>query len=589
MAAKTTWLFSASLFVFSVSAFAQSGTPCADLVKLTGETFPNKTTHILSAKANDASPAKPPQPGGGPFAAPIPAMPAHCEVFGAINERTGVNGQKYAIKFHMRLPVQWNSKFFFEGGGGSNGNIGNAYGNLQGQQREVAVNLGYAVVSQDSGHDNAANNDPQRNGPLTHGFDPQARLDHGYNSYDQVTQMAKALIKLHYGRAPQRSYFVGCSEGGREAMLMSQRFPDYFDGILACAPGFDLPKSALFGETWTTQSLAELAKTMGVYDKDGLPFLNKTFTDEDLELVAQAVVGACDGLDNLVDGIIDNLPACTAEVVGKKLAEVTCRGAKRVNCLLPAQVSAIQKVYAGPKNSKGEALYSDWAWDRGIGGKVGGAAPPDAYNQGWRVWKMGVYDGPQNNSITTALGSLSVVSVFTTPPVVTPTANGQPMRGLLAIDVERDSPKLYAESNVFTTSSWEVFRADRTDLSAFKRHGAKLVIAHGVSDPIFSINDTIRWYNELTKVNGGDATDFVRMFPVPGMNHCGGGPSTDQFNAFDAMVNWVEKGTAPEKIVATAGPATPWPGRTRPLCAYPKQARYSGTGSIEDAANFVCK
>src|SRR5262249_42609829 len=164
-----------------------------------------------------------------------PALPEHCDVLGKMNERSGANGQQYAIKFHLRLPIAWNGKFFFEGGGGSNGNLGNALGNLQGQQRTNALALGYTVVSQDSGHDNQVNNEANRNGTVTFGFDAQARLDFGYNSYDQVTQAAKALIRLYYGRAPERSYYVGCSEGGREAMMMSQRFPSYFDGILACA------------------------------------------------------------------------------------------------------------------------------------------------------------------------------------------------------------------------------------------------------------------------------------------------------------------------------------------------------------------
>jgi feruloyl esterase len=506
-----------------------------------------------------------------------------------MNDREGVNGQHYAIKFHMRLPVRWNGKFFFEGGGGSNGIVGNAYGNLQGQQTESALGLGYAVVSQDSGHDNAVNNDPERNGSITHGFDPQARLDHGYNSYDQVTQMAKALIKLHYGRAPERSYFVGCSEGGREAMLMSQRFPDYFDGILACSPGFQLPKAALFGEVWDTQTLAELATKMGVFDKDGTPFLNKTFSDEDLELVSKGVLAACDGLDGLEDGVIDNFRACTAELVAKKLAEVTCKGPKRYTCLLPAQVAALQKIYGGAKNSNGENLYADWAWDRGIGGKVGGAAPPDVYNVGWRIWKMGVYDAPANNSINTSLGALSVGSLFVTPPVAVPVARGGPMKSLLGVNLDLAAAKLNAETPLYPVSAAAYFIANSTELSPFKRRNGKLIIVHGVSDPIFSINDTIRWYEDLNQVNGGNVGEFVRLFAVPGMNHCGGGPATDRFNAFSALVDWTEKSQAPDKIVATAGPATPWPGRTRPLCAYPKQARYLGSGSVDDAANFACQ
>ena len=575
------------LFAAGLTALAQ--TPCADLTKTPGTSFPNKSTIIASAQMNAASEGKPGNPALGPAGAPVPALPEHCEVLGRMNDREGANGQHYAIKFHMRLPANWNGKFFFEGGGGSNGVVGNAYGNLQGQQKSAALGLGYAVVSQDSGHDNAVNNDPQRNGPLTHGFDEQARLDHGYNSYDQVTQMAKALIKTHYGRTPQRSYFAGCSEGGREAMLMSQRFPEYFDGILACAPGFELPKAALFGEVWDTQVLADLAKKMGAFDKDNTPFLNKTFSDEDLALVSKAVLDACDGLDGVADGMVQNFRGCTTPLVAKKLGEVTCKGAKDNSCLTAAQVDAIEKIYGGAKNSKGESLYADWAWDRGMGGKIGGAAPPEAYNVGWRVWKMGMYNAPANNSINTSLGALSVTSVFMTPPMETPVANGSPMKSLLAVNLDRDAAKLDAETPAYPVSVTSYFMANSTDLSRFKRHNGKLVIVHGVSDPIFSINDTIHWYEQVAKANKGDATDFVRLFAVPGMNHCAGGPATDQYDAFAALVDWTEKSQAPEKIVATAGPATPWPGRTRPLCAYPKQARYKGSGNVEDAASFTCR
>ena len=132
-------------------------------------------------------------------------------------------------------------------------------------------------------------------------------------------------------------------------------------------------------------------------------------------------------------------------------------------------------------------------------------------------------------------------------------------------------------------------RADSTDLTAFKARGGKLIIAHGVSDPVFSIIDTVDWWKDLDAVNGGRASEFVRLFAVPGMNHCAGGPSTDQFDAFGALVDWVEQGSAPDRIVATARVTTPWPGRTRPLCAYPRQARYTGSGSVEDAGNFVCR
>ncbi|MEP6961677.1 MAG: tannase/feruloyl esterase family alpha/beta hydrolase [Acidobacteriota bacterium] len=553
---------------------AAAADPCSALRQIDSARFANPRTQITSAAKNAAGAAK----------GKAPAAPEHCEVLGKINERGGVNGQQYAIRFHLRLPVAWNGNFFFEGGGGSNGNLGAAFGNLQGGQPGNALQLGYAVVSQDSGHDNAVNSDPARNGTVTFGFDPQARVDFGYNSYDQVTQAAKFLVQAYYGRAPQRSYYVGCSEGGREGMVVSQRFPAHFDGVLACAPGLNLQKAAVYGHSWDVQSFAEVSAATGIFDRFGQPLLNKTFTDEDLDLAVQAILGACDSLDSLEDGIVDNFPACTAAVVGPKLAAITCMGAKRTTCLSAVQVTAIQKVYAGGKDAQGRLLYSDWAFDRGLGGKLG-----NGYNQGWRSWKIGAYDAPNNGAIIATLGSASAAALFTTPPTEVASAGAPPVAFLRAVDVQTVGAKITATSGEYTTAVADFMRASSTDLAAFKNRGSKLVIVQGVSDPVFSINDTIRWWEDLNRVNNGGAAEFARMFAVPGMNHCGGGPATDQFDAFAALVNWVEKSTAPAQIVATAGAATPFPGRTRPLCAYPAQARYNGSGSIEDARNFSCR
>jgi len=552
---------------------AQSGDQkCSALT--TATSLPNPTTAITSAILKPASAAV--TSPGGPGRGSIPALPAHCEVRGRMNERTGANGQRYAINFHMRLPVDWNGRFFFEGGGGSNGNVGDALGNLQGQQPTNALVLGYAVVSQDSGHDNTVNNDPKLNGAQTFGYDEQARLDFGYNSYDQVTQAAKALIKIFYGKPPERSYYVGCSEGGREAMMMSQRFPDYYDGILACSPGFKLPKAAV-AEAWDTQAFAEIAKASGVNDPNGEPFINKTFTDDDMALIAKTILAACDKLDGLEDGIIANFPACRPAVVKPKLAALTCKGSKDANCLTASQISALEKVYDGARNSKGEALYSDWAWDAGIG------------NPGWRVWKLGMFGAPANSSINATLGSGAISAVFSTPPTPVASSGAAPLAFLLNFDFDTDAAKILAESGTYAKSAWDFMLASSTDLSGFRKHGGKLLITHGVSDPIFSVNDTIAWVNEVNKRNKGKSSDFVRFFAVPGMTHCGGGPATDRYDAFNALVAWVETKTAPERIIATAGPATTWPGRTRPLCRYPAFAHYKGTGSVEDAANFVCR
>jgi hypothetical protein len=554
-----------TILLFALTASAQSNPDKCAALTGSNPAFPNPTTAITSAALNAATPAV---ATGGPSQ---PGRPAHCEVRGKINERTGANGQHYAINFHMRLPDGWNGKFFFEGGGGTNGMIGGALGNLQGQQPTNALALGYAVVSQDSGHDNAVNSDPKLNGSVTFGFDEQARLDFGYNSYDLVTQAAKALIKTYYGKPPVRSYYVGCSEGGREAMMMSQRFPEYYDGILACSPGFKLPKAAI-AEVWDTQAFAEIAKASGLNDPNGEPFINKTFTDADTALVANAILATCDKLDGLEDGIIANFPACKP-----KLSTLTCKGAKDATCLITAQITALEKVFGGAKNSKGEALYSDWAWDAGIS------------NPGWRIWKLGMFAAPANSSINATLGAGAVSALFTTPPVPTAPSGAAPVAFLLNYNFDTDAPKIFAESGTYSKSSWDFMLASSTDLSAFRKHGGKLLITHGVSDPIFSVNDTIAWLTEVNKINKGKASEFVRFFAVPGMNHCGGGPSTDRYDAFSALVAWVETKNAPERIVATAGPMTPWPNRTRPLCQYPAYARYKGTGSIEDAQNFVCK
>ena len=217
-----------------------------------------------------------------------------------MNERIGFNSQHYAINFRLRLPAAWNGRFFFQGGGGTNGNVGNAARQPAGQLPTNALALGYAVVSQDSGHDNTINNNPTLNGAQSFGFDPQARLDLGYNSYDQVTQAAKALIRASStAELPEKSYYAGCSEGGREGLMMSQRFPEHFDGILAVAPGLNIPKAIGGRGVGHAGAGGGREGRAARCDRAGQPLVNKTFTDDDLALAAQAILAACDALDGL--------------------------------------------------------------------------------------------------------------------------------------------------------------------------------------------------------------------------------------------------------------------------------------------------
>jgi feruloyl esterase len=266
------------------------------------------------------------------------------------------------------------------------------------------------------------------------------------------------------------------------------------------------------------------------------------------------------------------------------LAARTCRDAKTADCLSADQVATLRRVFAGPRNAAGEALYSDWAWDAGVGGRAG-----ERYHQGWRIWKIGGYPPSTIPALNVVLGGASLSAQFTTPPTPVPNDPRALLGYALGFDMDRDAPKIFARSGPFTESSWEAVGAKSTNLSAFRRRGGRMIVPHGMSDPVFSANDTMRWWDEVNVASGGRAAAFVRVFPVPGMAHCGGGPATDQYDCLAAVVDWVERGTPPDRILARASAATPWASRTRPLCPYPTVARYAGTGSIEDAASFVCR
>jgi feruloyl esterase len=182
-----------------------------------------------------------------------------------------------------------------------------------------------------------------------------------------------------------------------------------------------------------------------------------------------------------------------------------------------------------------------------------------------------------------------LASDFTTPPTPLSADPGALLGFLLAFDFDRDAAKIYATDAAFPRSAWEDISARSADLSAFRARGARLLVTHGVSDPVFSINDTIAWWREVNERNGGNANQFVRLFPVPGMTHCGGGDATDQFDVLAPLMAWVEHGEPPDSIIAGANPRTPWPKRTRPLCPYPAVAHYKGSGDTEVAANFECR
>ncbi len=550
---------------------AQAQTPAPALPSLgcPDLTTPNLALPGLKVSAAELVPVGSVTPQGA-----VLPLPAHCKVVGALNERTSTaDGKPYAIGFELRLPLDWNGRFFFQGGGGNDGVIREAYGNLffgQGGAPVYALNQGYAVVSTDAGH--KAEAAPIVGGALF-GLDPQARLDYGYNAVGVVTQTAKGIVARFYGRQADRSYFVGCSNGGRQAMVAATRFADQFDGIVAGNPGFNLPKAAL-QHAWDNQAFASVAPKTA----DGKPIISQAFSPADMALVAAKVVEQCDGLDGVADGMVNNAPACKAAF---KLADLGCQAGKAPDCLSTAQVSSLQKVFDGPRNSKGEALYSDWPFDAGLA------------SFGWRIWKLGTAPAEVPNSIIGTMGGASLPYIFSTPPVPLTGAGTTVIDYLLGYNFDTDAPKVFGTGGAFATSPMGFMTPPNpTDLAAFKRKGGKMIVIHGSSDPVFSVNDTIRWYDSLRAVDA-KAAETARLFTVPGMTHCAGGPATDRFDHLGAIVAWVEKGQAPERIEASTrannADAKAWPNRTRPLCAYPLMARYKGSGDIEQSASFVCE
>jgi hypothetical protein len=577
MRVLTLALLGAAGLILSVppAAVGQTARPACDA--LTRAAFPDPTTRITTAAVLTSVQAR------GPFGPPTTvSTPEHCAVEGKLQERKGANGQTYAIGFRVRLPANWNGRLFFEGGGGSDGAVGSTLGSLMGGQSGNALQRGYAVVSQDSGHDNATNNDPKLQGVVTFGWDAEARRNYGGASIGPVVRAAKALVKAYYGRGPEFTYFAGGSKGGQEAMMAAQRFPEEFDAVLVGYPGFHLAWAGAVAQMWDAQAFADAARAMGQLTPEGLPLAGRAFTDDDLLLVSGAVLKACDGLDGVVDGMIFNLKACTPNRVAIALDALACKGAKSPNCLLPVQLRALRKVMDGPRTLSGHALYSTWPWDAGIAARTG-----QGVSQGWRIWKMGPYAAPANQGLTVSLGGASASAVFTSPP--TPVADNPAdlARYAFNVDIRQNWLKTFVKWGAFKESAVDFMHADATDLSPFTRRGGKLLIYHGASDPVFSLNDTIAWVQAVDRRAGGHADAFLRLYAVPGMNHGGGGPAADQFAAFDALVAWREQGKAPGALVATAGRDTPWPGRTRPLCPWPEQARYAG-GDKEKAESFRC-
>lgn len=514
-------------------------------------------------------------------AAPLPAgavtllgrpIAAHCQIAGRMFQRKGVDGQTYAIGFEMRLPAEWNGRFFHQVNGGIDGVVQPAYG--PNTNSAGALAQGFAVISSDAGHNGSQN--PR------FGADPQARADYGHEAVAKLTPMAKALIAFAYGKGPDRSYIGGCSNGGRHTMVAASRLGDQYDGYLVGAPGYRLPNAAL-AQLWAAPKWNDLATPGAQVNHPFAPSikladLGTALTEAERNTVASAILGKCDALDGAVDGLVQDVKACQA-AFNLERDVPSCRGYSQASrdgtCLTVDQKSLLGQVYAGGSTPSGQRIYSSFPWD------------PAISTPNWASWKF-----VNSQALDPAAGY-----IFMTPPRNIPP--------LAAIDLDEAFKAMAATDISFPQSAEALItppgKEDPGNLAPLRARGAKMLMYHGVGDAIFSAVDTAAWVQRLDTALGGKSSDFARYFPVPGMSHCSGGPSTDRFDGLGALVKWVEQGDAPDQILAqargpgnTAGtnadvPASWSATRTRPLCVYPAVARYKGSGSIEDAGNFSCQ
>lgn len=523
-------------------------TSCADLA--TRIAFPDTTVTAANAIAAGALTIV-----GKPVA-------AHCQVTGQMFRRVSpVDGKSYAIGFELRLPNSWNGRFFYQANGGVDGSVVTATGGTGGGgPLDHALNMGFAVVSSDAGHGTP---NP------AFGIEPQARLDYGYQAAGKLTRMAKSAILAAYGKGPERSYFGGCSNGGRHTMVAATRLAEQYDGFLVGDPGFRLPLAAI-ANIAGGKAYAALASTPGD--------LSTGFTAAERALVSNAVLGKCDALDGAADGLVQDTGACQA-AFNLQRDVPTCSATRDGTCLSAAQKNAIGVLFAGATTEGGSRIYTSFPYDAGMA------------TAGWASWKF-------TSPIERDAGAVALI--WQVPPEDPATFNG--LNFVMTGNLVTMLAKVNATSSVYTENAMSFMTPPSpSNLVTLKNRGAKMLVYHGTSDPIFSSDDTTGWYEALRAANGGDASNFARFFRVPGMNHCSGGPATDQFDMLTPLVKWVEQGQAPDSVVASARgagnsggvnadlPAAWSATRTRPLCAYPKVARYKGSGSIEDAASFSCQ
>ena len=547
-----TWLIGLAA-VALLATIALQATPVAagTCESLTGLSLPH--TAITTAQLITTGTFTP--PGG----APQTGLPVFCRVVGVSHPTSDSN-----IGFEVWIPTgsAWNGKYLQIGNGGFAGSI--TYGGIANGIRRC-----YAAAGTDDGHFAGS-----RNAAWALGH-PEKIIDFGYRALKETTDSAKAIIAALTDSDPQRSYFVGCSDGGREALMEAQRFPDDFDGIVAGAPA-NFWTHLLAAATYTQQALLETPDSY--------------IPPAKLPAIQNAALAACDLVeDGIQDGIVGDPRDCRFDP-----AVLLCAGADSNACLTAPQVTAIEKIYAGPRNPRtGERIHPGY--------EAGAEAPTASFTE----WET----GPSLAQIGNAFLNQFATNFY---------------RYMVFDDPRYDIRNLNFDSDIAFTDSKlvngqplsDVLNSTNPDLRAFQARGGKLIHYHGWNDPAIGARNSVNYYESVAfaqrpgrgRGRGEDEVglrrtqDFYRLFLAPGMLHCSGGPGPNVFgqdtpqadadhDVIKALERWVEQDVAPERIIATKfvgdNPAN-GVAMTRPLCRYPQVALWTGIGNTNDAQNFVC-
>lgn len=459
--------------------------------------------------------------------AATPRVPAFCRVTGVIAPE---------IQFEVALPANWNRRIYMRGNGGFAGEALEAPPRVA--QRNAALAHGFVAVQTNTGHD--AQTEPLATFAQN---SLQKTIDYSFRAVHATIETAKRLVRAYYDRPASYSYWDGCSTGGRQGLMSAQRYPGDFDGIIAGAPVLNF-----------TGTMTQFAWNMKALAKTPISF-------EKIEKVADAVYKKCDAIDGAADGLIEDPRKCNFDPAADL---PKCGGASSNDCFTPAEIDTLKAIYGGV-TSNGKPYFPGTP----VGAeKMGASFLPRAPESGWAFWLLSK-EGParQFEYGETFFRYMGF-------------GKANPNYDLRAFDFDKDPARLSAIGAMLD--------ATNPDLSAFKARGGKIVMYFGLADTALTPYMGINYYEQVMKKVGAETRDFMRLFLVPGMFHCRGGIGVDRIDALTPLLNWVEAGKAPERIVGTRMEGEK-SVRTRPLCPYPQSARYNGSGSLDDAANFTCR